>query len=445
MHGTLRESKTLGKGKPVPLSHLFFGYLLLLIAQLFASPYLIANGLRRTLVGRHRGVGVRRFFGGVSPGTKGSIIIVGNAMGESRTALRAARDLRDRKGEFVGVWVEQIPVQRALINQDPSVFVGFSPFNNPFSAILAMLKARPKAIIFVESARYLHIAFFARLFGAKTMVANVNISERRKQEQISKPTGSYRYKLMGSVTVQSELQLQRLFEIGVPRQIVTVTGPAIYEKVSESDYERFVEKWRGLLRISEKAPPVIVAGSTHAVEEKTILKAFSDFRRRHPNAYLVLAPRYLGRTGGPAWVLEQQGTPYLLRSELNGKGAEPGVILLDTVGELREVYSIATIAFVGGSLAPEIGGHSPIEPLLWGTPVTMGPNYSQQEPAVSACLSAEVLEVCTDADTLTRAWLNVTQNADRRTEVRLRAKELLDKHRSVFDKWHETLFASGAE
>ncbi len=445
MDRAIRDAKRSRTREFVPLSSVAGGYLLLLFAQVFASPYLIVNGLRRVFFGRHKGVGIKRFFGGVSPSTKGCVIIVGNAMGESRTALRAARDLRDRQQQNVGVWVEQVAVKRALNDQDPSIFVGFSPFNNPFSALLAMIRARPRGVIFVESARYLHIAFFARLFGAKTLVANVNISEKRKQEQQSKPTGSFRYRLIGAVTVQSERQLDRLIEIGVPSQIISVTGPAIYEKVTETEFERYVEKWNGLLNISNGSTPVVVAGSTHPEEEPTILKAFSDFKRRFPTALLVIAPRYFGLSCGSERGVGGAGVPYVLRSRLSDGIPDSGVIVLDTQGELREVYSVAAVAFVGGSLAPEIGGHSPIEPLLWGTPVTMGPNYAQQEPAVSACLSAGVLFVCSDADSLNRAWTQAAEGNGRRAEFARKAAEMLDRHRNVFDKWLEALFGFQAD
>lgn len=440
MRSVLQESRSADRREPVPLSSVSLGYLLLVLMQLIASPYLISNGVRRVLFGRHRGVGVRRFFGGVSPKIKGCIIIVGNAMGESRTALRAARAMRDSKGQRVAVWVEQIPVRDALRSQDPSVFVGLSPFNNPFSALIAMVRARPKAVIFVESARYLHIAYFARLFGAKTLVANVNISEQRKQEQSSKPTGSFRYRLIGAVSVQSTLQLHRILELGVPASIVTVTGPAIFEKVNESDFERAVEKWKRLLNLKSDDVPIVVAGSTHASEEPTLIRAFLDFRRSHRDALFVLAPRYLSRRGGPESEVVTAGVSYTLRSDLPGNIAESGIILLDTQGELREAYAIATVAFVGGSLIPEIGGHSPIEPLLWGTPVTMGPNYSQQEPAVTACLRAEVLAVCADAEGLTTAWLDAAKANGRRKQFIERAQDMLEEHRDVFDRWYEALF-----
>ena len=50
-------------------------------------------------------------------------------------------------------------------------------------------------------------------------------------------------------------------------------------------------------------------------------------------------------------------------------------MLLDTIGELASVYSLAAVAFVGGSLIPA-GGHNPLEPAQFGVPIVMGPHYA---------------------------------------------------------------------
>jgi tetraacyldisaccharide 4'-kinase len=49
------------------------------------------------------------------------------------------------------------------------------------------------------------------------------------------------------------------------------------------------------------------------------------------------------------------------------------VIVLDTRGELAQVYQHAVLAFVGGTLVP-VGGHNLLEPALWGRPVFFGPH-----------------------------------------------------------------------
>ena len=81
------------------------------------------------------------------------------------------------------------------------------------------------------------------------------------------------------------------------------------------------------------------------------------------------------------------------RSDWKGKQAgalrplQPGeIVLLDTIGELASVYSLASVAFVGGSLVPA-GGHNPLEPAQFGVPIVMGPHY-REFPAITEDLRA---------------------------------------------------------
>src|SRR5208283_3795688 len=71
----------------------------------------------------------------------------------------------------------------------------------------------------------------------------------------------------------------------------------------------------------------------------------------------------------------------------------PGqIVLLDTIGELASVYSLARVAFVGGSLVPA-GGHNPLEPAQFGVPIVMGPNYANFRDIVDRLSSADAIAV----------------------------------------------------
>ena len=80
-------------------------------------------------------------------------------------------------------------------------------------------------------------------------------------------------------------------------------------------------------------------------------------------------------------MLDQSGLRWVRRSACNGEPKDTQerlrhaeLILLDTIGELASVYSLASVAFVGGSLVPA-GGHNPLEPAQFGVPIVMGPYY----------------------------------------------------------------------
>jgi 3-deoxy-D-manno-octulosonic-acid transferase len=127
---------------------------------------------------------------------------------------------------------------------------------------------------------------------------------------------------------------------------------------------------------------LVVAGSTLDGEEEALLQAWPTVLAVEPDLLLVIAPRHPERFNHVAALLEKSGAAWVRRSSWPSHWAgaprllAPGqIVLLDTIGELASVYSLAAVAFVGGSLIPA-GGHNPLEPAQFGVPIVMGPHYA---------------------------------------------------------------------
>ena len=67
-------------------------------------------------------------------------------------------------------------------------------------------------------------------------------------------------------------------------------------------------------------------------------------------------------------------------------------LLLDTIGELASVYSLAAVAFIGGSLVPA-GGHNPLEPAQFGVPIVMGPHYANFRTITGDLLARQAVRI----------------------------------------------------
>ena len=117
--------------------------------------------------------------------------------------------------------------------------------------------------------------------------------------------------------------------------------------------------------------PVLLAGSTHAGEEEILAKSFQQLRREFPALFLIIAPRHVERTREIADQLRALGMSAVRRSETGA--AAPDCLLIDTTGELRDWYSIATIVFIGKSLTAR-GGQNPVEAIVADRPVIFGPH-----------------------------------------------------------------------
>ena len=123
-------------------------------------------------------------------------------------------------------------------------------------------------------------------------------------------------------------------------------------------------------------PPAGPRGRPGDVDEDDVaIAAFRELAARHPGLLLILAPRKPERFDAAAAKLEAAGIPYLRRSRLGASDtlALPAVLLLDTIGELSGLFSVADAVFMGGTLARR-GGHNILEPALFSKPVIAGPH-----------------------------------------------------------------------
>jgi 3-deoxy-D-manno-octulosonic-acid transferase len=130
---------------------------------------------------------------------------------------------------------------------------------------------------------------------------------------------------------------------------------------------------------------------------------------------MVLAPRHPDRFSAVAALLGKSGVPWVKRSDWQSQPAgslEPlsagQVVLLDTIGELASVYSLASVAFVGGSLIPA-GGHNPLEPAQFGIPIVMGPHYANFRAITGNLLAHDAIRIA-DKEDLAEALIRLLQD-----------------------------------
>lgn len=234
-------------------------------------------------------------------------------------------------------------------------------------AVRAWLGAlRPKLLVLAETEFWPRMLTECRRAGIPVAVVNARISDRSWPRYL-RFVWMWRPLLGGLAVVlaQTDLDADRLLALGADH--VRVGGNLKYDvrAVRSAPVTELLEK---NLRPGVRA---LVCGSTLAGEEELLLDALP------PGTVTVLAPRHPERFGEVAEILRRRGAAWVRRSEWVQAPAtiEPGtVFLLDSIGELASVYSLAHAAFVGGSLV-SAGGHNPLEAAQFGVPVVMGPSY----------------------------------------------------------------------
>jgi 3-deoxy-D-manno-octulosonic-acid transferase len=182
----------------------------------------------------------------------------------------------------------------------------------------------------------------------------------------------------------------RLQAIGAEPGRVKVTGNLKFD-VSLPAPPPIVASLRQALA-AEGAGPVLVCGSTVEDEEPPLLKALENLRVGHPRAVMILAPRHPERFDDVAILLGQLGMPSFRRSQWQGQALAGGVLLVDTIGELAALYSLADVAFVGGSLVPR-GGHNIIEPAQYGVAIVTGNHTENFRDIVALFQSRDAVRI----------------------------------------------------
>jgi 3-deoxy-D-manno-octulosonic-acid transferase len=212
--------------------------------------------------------------------------------------------------------------------------------------------------------------------------------------------------------------------IGCQPERVTVAGNLKFDvrAAQEADATIELKRLAGGLRL-------IVAGSTLEGEEAALLEAWPRLLEADPQLVMVLAVRHPERFAAVAALLESSGIPWVRRSDWRAKPAEslhplaPGtIVLLDTIGELASVYSLASVAFVGGSLIPA-GGHNPLEPAQFGVPIVMGPHYFNFRAITEDLVAHEALRI-TAPEKLAATLIGLLQDRGEAKAMGERAREV---------------------
>jgi 3-deoxy-D-manno-octulosonic-acid transferase len=241
-------------------------------------------------------------------------------------------------------------------------------------AIRPYLEAlRPKLVVVAETEFWPNFFRLAKGSGASVAVINCRISDRSLPGY--KRFSFWLPKVLGNVDLflaQTDEDRRRLIEIGVPESRISVAGNLKFD-VAPPTAPPIVTSLRQSLNQSD-VEPVLVCGSTLEDEEGLLLSAFRNILATHPKAVMILAPRHPERFAAVAELVEKLGFRLWRRSLWSGESAAGGVFLVDSIGELAALYSLATVAFIGGSLVPR-GGHNILEPALYGVPVVTGNHY----------------------------------------------------------------------
>lgn len=308
----------------------------------------------------------------------------------------------------------------------------YFPLDTPVAVKRVLKVVRPDAFLSMETELWPNVLHLSKRCGAKTFLVNGRVSDNLLK-RAPKMGWLWRWMLLSldGLLMRSAFDAERMASLGARPEQLHTTGDVKLDAVSPSDAEdkaAISRRWRDTLNIDSGAL-LWVAGSTHPGEEEPLLKAYAALKQEFPKLRLVIAPRHIERAEEVAGVVRTAMLPVARRTQMTA-GGRGEVIVLDTVGELSQLYAAADVAFVGGSLIPR-GGHNVLEPVLRGVPVAYGPNVANFREAAALVEAAGVGRRVQNAAELTSALRSWLASETERQAVAKRASEALVEHQGA--------------
>ena len=337
----------------------------------------------------------------------------------------------------------------------------YFPLDLPIPIRRALNAIRPQVFLSMETELWPNFLYLAKQSGALTFLVNGRVSDNllRRAPQM-RALWPWIIGNLDGFLMRSESDATRMKSLGAPNFKVFATGDVKLDALNATqNIGELRARWRRVLDV-EKDAPFLIAGSTHAGEDEPILAAFQTLRETFPDARLLLAPRHLERVGEIAAKIRDANFLVALRSEIEArnevemrseleprneievrneddapcddarKAEKTAVLLLDTIGELSQIYAAADAAFVGGSLIQR-GGHNVLEPVLCGVAVAFGPHIANFREAGALVESADVGQKLQNAEQLAEVWTCWLHDKTWRADVLDRANETLRLHRGA--------------
>ncbi len=255
----------------------------------------------------------------------------------------------------------------------------YAPLDFPWAVSRFVARLAPRAFLFVETELWPNLLRTCHRRGIPSVMVNGRLSSDsfRGYQRIA----PFMRQLLEAVTLclmQSDRDVERIVALGARSSRVHRTGNIKFDQPLPDPNGVAGGVSRAQLGLRD-GDEVIVAGSTHPVEEDHLLSCYETLQKEFTSLVLLLAPRHIERAAQVEASARARGLTVARRSALGSRpadaapGGRPRVIVLDTRGELAQVYQHALLAFVGGTLVP-VGGHNLLEPALWGKPVFFGPH-----------------------------------------------------------------------
>ncbi|MFQ1019948.1 lipid IV(A) 3-deoxy-D-manno-octulosonic acid transferase [Gilliamella sp. CG13] len=308
----------------------------------------------------------------------------------------------------------------------------YLPYDLP-GAIKRFLKTtKPKIVIIMETELWPNLISQCYKQKIPLIIANARLSERSaaRYGKLGKAVKQL-FSKISMVAAQNQQDGERFVSLGLPADHLAITGSIKFDINLSNEQRQNINQLKQQWQLKR---PVLIAASTHSGEDEIILTAFKKLLLKHANLLLILVPRHPERFKTVEKLISDNGFNYLKRSTNQIPTEQTQIVLGDTMGELVELYAMADIAFVGGSLVKQ-GGHNPLEPALHHIAIITGEYFFNFQVICEQLIEAQGMIVCTNsADDLYSTIDRLLNDNSRRVQLGENAYLVLKQNQGALSR-----------
>ncbi|PIE74819.1 MAG: hypothetical protein CSA18_03285 [Deltaproteobacteria bacterium] len=247
--------------------------------------------------------------------------------------------------------------------------LSYSPIDSVFSIRKALDSIQPDILCLIETEIWPNLICETGKKNIPILILNARISNKTISSYMKiKHLLNHVFKYIKEFNAASELDKNNLLKLGVDRKKIQVSGNAKYDfEIKQEVISKTKNIYMDIFGF-KKNDKILVCGSTRSGEEEIIIKAFLNLKKQIKSLKLILVPRHLQRIEEITKIFNELGCDFSLRTELKNK---QDAVLCNTMGELKNIYTIADLVFIGGSMK-NFGGQNLLEPASLSKPLIFG-------------------------------------------------------------------------
>lgn len=409
----------------MPLPLLIYNLVLILCSPLILASYLIKLYRRPDYRARWS-----ERLGQFPPATQtGGLHIHAVSLGEAKVAAKVVDALRNEDPALPVIFTCSTATASDFIRNKyaDSIDHCHLPLDFPWLVARFIRRYQPRLCVITE------VEWWPNLIGQyhrrQTPIVLINAKMNASSAQTYTKLGPL-FRVMAAgitqVLAQNQSSFAQFQQLGLQPQQLQLANNIKFDEAAPSAFPEAIEQIRDQLG----SRPVWIAGSTHADDEDAIFSAFATVKAQIPELLLILVPRHPERFKQVADRCQQAGYQMVRRSDSGLPDGDTDILLGDTLGELVSLYSLADVAFVGGSITDR-GGHNPLEAAIFGIPILMGPSQYNAAEISQRLIDAGALKVIHDGESLSESLLCWLQDETLRQQAGQQSADVINANQGA--------------